>query len=73
MRGVPADRIPSAGLFELLVIDEEFRESIVRGIDGAELRRRALAGGMKTLREDGWRKVQAGLTTVEEVLRVLGS
>lgn len=61
------------GLFELLVIDDAFRESIVRGIDSGELRRRALAGGMKTLREDGWRKVQAGLTTVEEVLRVLGN
>jgi len=34
------------------------------------LREIAQAQGMTTLRQDGWRKVQAGLTTVEEVLRV---
>jgi type II secretory ATPase GspE/PulE/Tfp pilus assembly ATPase PilB-like protein len=39
--------------------------------DVPRLREMAREQGMVTLREDGWRKVQAGLTTVEEVLRVV--
>ncbi|MGH7562562.1 MAG: GspE/PulE family protein [Gemmatimonadales bacterium] len=59
------------GLFELFVMDETGRELIARGSD-VKVLREALRMGMRTLREDGWRKVQAGQTTVEEVLRVLG-
>ena len=38
----------------------------------AQLRQVAVREGMTTLREDAWRKVQAGLTTVEEAVRVTG-
>ena len=58
------------GVFELLLVTEELRDAISRGAGRAELRAVALAQGMKPLRTDGWRKIEAGITTVEEVLRV---
>ncbi|MDD2236565.1 MAG: ATPase, T2SS/T4P/T4SS family, partial [Kiritimatiellae bacterium] len=59
-----------AGLFEILQINEEIRHMIYEQISSAELRRRARELGMRTLREDGLRKVLNGMTTLEEVLRV---
>jgi len=58
------------GLFELLVVTDDIEHAIARGASVAELRELAQAVGMITLRQDGWAKVQAGMTTVEEVLRV---
>lgn len=58
------------GLFELLVMSDGLRDALVQRAPLAELRAIARAEGMLTLRQDGWSKVQAGLTTVEEVLRV---
>jgi len=60
------------GLFELFVLTEEVRRAIARGTEVGGLRGLALEQGMVPLRFDGWRKVQAGITTVEEVLRVAG-
>ena len=60
------------GLFELLIPSEEFRQATAQGAELAQLRRLAAAEGIQTLRADGWCKVQAGITTVEEVLRVVG-
>src|SRR5262249_52765343 len=57
------------GLFETLEISESIRDSILAGISGSELRRRAIAEGMMTLRESGLERIRQGLTTVEEVLR----
>jgi type II secretory ATPase GspE/PulE/Tfp pilus assembly ATPase PilB-like protein len=59
-----------SGIFELLVVSDAIKDAIVRGRPLAELRELAREQGMKSLRQDGWAKVQAGLTTVEEVLRV---
>ena len=56
------------GVFELLAVDEEMQRLIHEGAGAARLRTHARAAGMRTLREDGWRKARAGLTTVEEVL-----
>jgi type II secretory ATPase GspE/PulE/Tfp pilus assembly ATPase PilB-like protein len=58
------------GIFELLVVTDALKDAIARDEPVARLRELARAQGMRTLREDGWAKVQAGLTTVEEVLRV---
>jgi general secretion pathway protein E len=58
------------GMFELLVVSEEIKQAFLRGPDTGALREIARAEGMRTLRQDGWAKVQAGITTVEEVLRV---
>jgi type II secretory ATPase GspE/PulE/Tfp pilus assembly ATPase PilB-like protein len=59
------------GLFELLLVTDAVKDAIATGKSRAELRAAAVEGGMVSLREDGWRKVQAGLTTVEEVFRVV--
>jgi general secretion pathway protein E len=58
------------GLFELLGVTDEIKHAITRMAPLAALRDLARAGGMTTLRQDGWAKVQGGITTVEEVLRV---
>ena len=59
-----------SGIYELFGITEEVRSLIVRKASAGEIRRHAVENGMVTLREDGWARVCAGLTTVEEILRV---
>ena len=57
------------GIFEIFVIDDEARKLIYEKVSSSVLRARAREMGMRTLREDGVRKVQAGLTTPDEVIR----
>lgn len=57
-----------AGIFEIFVIDNEARKSITESVSASVIRRRARELGMRSLREDGIRKVLAGMTTPEEVL-----
>jgi general secretion pathway protein E/type IV pilus assembly protein PilB len=57
------------GIFEIFVIDDEARKLIYERVPSSVLRSRAREMGMRTLREDGARKVMAGLTTAEEVIR----
>jgi type IV pilus assembly protein PilB len=57
------------GVFEVFVIDDEARKLIYDRVPSSVLRIRAREMGMRTLREDGARKVLAGLTTPEEVIR----
>ena len=57
------------GVFEVFVIDDEARKLIYERVPSSVLRARAREMGMRTLREDGVRKVMAGLTTAEEVVR----
>ncbi len=59
-----------AAIHELLVVDEPVREAILRGADASQLHEIARKGGLVTLYEDGLRKVAAGVTSLEEVLRV---
>jgi general secretion pathway protein E len=58
------------GIYELLLITEGLRGLIIRRAPSGELRNHAIEGGMVGLREDGWDKARAGITTVEEILRV---
>ncbi len=58
------------GIFELLDIDEEMRQLMVTKSDSNVLKAQAIRSGMRTLKEDGWNKVLAGITTPDEVLRV---
>src|SRR6266487_2026476 len=58
------------GIFELLVVTEEIKQQLLRAPNAGALRALGEGQGMVTLRQDGRRKVQAGITTVEEVLRV---
>jgi general secretion pathway protein E len=58
------------GIYELFRVNDEARSLIVRRAPAGEIRRHAVQHGMLTLREDAWAKACAGLTTVEEILRV---
>jgi len=57
------------GVFEVMVIDEEIEQMIYENCTLVDLRNKAYDLGMRTLREDGIRKVIAGMTTIEEVLK----
>jgi general secretion pathway protein E/type IV pilus assembly protein PilB len=56
------------GVFELFVITEEIQEMVYSGATLVDLRRKAREAGMRTMREDGQRKVASGMTTIEEVM-----
>jgi len=58
------------GIFEIFVIDDEVRHMINKRNSTLMLRQRARELGMRTLREDGVRKVLAGLTSAEEVISI---
>ncbi len=58
------------GIYELLFLDETIRPLILARAAASTIAQRAMEGGMRTLRNDGWKKVKAGRTTIEEVLRV---
>jgi general secretion pathway protein E len=78
VRGVLAQRlVPRAapeegdiGVFELLVVDDATRRLLREGATRARIREAARKAGMRTLREDGERKAEAGLTTMPDVLRL---
>jgi type IV pilus assembly protein PilB len=57
------------GLYEVMEIDDEMREMILAGGSSFELRQRALAKGMMSLRLSGLEKIRMGVTTIEEVVR----
>src|SRR5258708_33278244 len=59
-----------AAIYEVCLITEPLRKMIMRKRDGGELKQCAIAEGMETLRQDGWRRVAEGKTTIEEVVRV---
>lgn len=59
-----------AAIYEICVVTEPLRKLIMRKSDGGELKQCAIAEGMETLRQDGWRRVAQGNTTIEEVVRV---
>jgi type II secretory ATPase GspE/PulE/Tfp pilus assembly ATPase PilB-like protein len=57
------------GIFEVLAVSESIRSMVTSRAPSSDIRRRAIADGMRPLRQDGWEKVLAGVTTIEEVLR----
>ncbi len=58
------------GIYELLVLNEGLRPLILSRAPSSTIAQKAMEFGMRTLRTDGWNKVKAGQTTIEEVLRV---
>jgi type II secretion system protein E len=58
------------GIHELLVMSEAIRPLVLNRAPATTISAMARAQAMRTLREDGWRKVRLGQTTIEEVLRV---
>ena len=59
------------GLYELLVMNAEIAELIVKRASAGQIREAALAAGMTTLAEDGFSKVMSGVTTVDDLQRVV--
>jgi general secretion pathway protein E/type IV pilus assembly protein PilB len=57
------------GIFELMVTGDTIRELCVQRVNASVIRNQALKEGMITLRQDGWRKVLQGVSTLEEVAR----
>jgi type IV pilus assembly protein PilB len=57
------------GIYEVLKFNRELREAILRGETTSEIRRIGISNGMLTLREAALRKLEAGITTLEEVVR----
>ena len=76
MRGVGCEKCKHLGykgrmgIFEIFLIDDDVRHMINEKASTIELRKRAREMGMRTLREDGIRKVLSGLTSAEEVIGV---
>jgi type II secretory ATPase GspE/PulE/Tfp pilus assembly ATPase PilB-like protein len=57
-------------IYEVLTVTEAIRELILSHASSQQIKHKAIAQGMRTLRQDGLQKVLMGLTTYEEVLRV---
>ena len=58
------------GIYEILIVNEAIRPLVLSRAAASTIAQRAIEQGMRTLRMDGWNKVRAGLSTIEEVLRV---
>jgi general secretion pathway protein E len=59
------------GIFELLMVDDEIRKLITKKAESGEIRSKAVKLGMRTLLEDGVQKVKDGVTTLDELMRVI--
>src|SRR5690606_38879931 len=59
-----------AGIFEMFIVNEEIQRMIYDNVGTARLREKARSLGMRTMREDGIRKVLTGMTTIEEVVSI---
>lgn len=59
------------GIFELLTVSDDVRDAIASGVTRSDLRGLAANAGLASLKTDGWQKAEAGLTTVEEIIRVV--
>ncbi len=76
VRGTGCDSCRQTGyqgrtaIYEICVMSERLKRLILQKTGGSDLKAAAVADGMQTLRQDGWRRVLAGQTTVEEVVRV---
>ena len=76
MRGKGCDHCRQTGyqgraaIYEICLVTEPLRKLIMQKKDGGELKQCAISEGMETLRQDGWRRVAKGNTTIEEVVRV---
>jgi type IV pilus assembly protein PilB len=58
-----------AGLYEVMALSPELRRMILRAASVAEIRDQAVVEGMLTLRMDGMKKIERGITTLEEVVK----
>ncbi len=59
------------GIYEVLEIDDLIRAALMRNADASEIKRIAIQSGMTTMVEDGFEKAMEGVTTIQEILRVI--
>jgi general secretion pathway protein E len=59
-----------SGIYELMMLNDKIRQAVLKNTDSNTIKKMAVADGMRTLRDDGAAKIIAGMTTIEEVLRV---
>jgi general secretion pathway protein E len=59
-----------SAIYELFIVDDEMRQLIMKNSDASMIKTLAMERGMQTLRQDGANKVLAGITSVDEVVRV---
>lgn len=59
------------GIYEILEVNDRVKEAIMQRADAGEIKKIAVEGGMTTMLEDGFQKALEGLTTIEELLRVI--
>jgi hypothetical protein len=59
------------GIYEFLVLNDEIRQLIMMRAPALALKEAALKAGMRTMMQDGWRKVRSGITSSSEILRVV--
>jgi hypothetical protein len=57
-------------IYEILLVNETIKELILKKVSSAAIKNAAIRNGMYTLRQDGWRKVMAGITTPGEVMKL---
>ncbi len=75
-RGRGCDRCKHTGykgrtaIYEMLPVDDSIRSLVLERAPATAIAEMACRHGMRTLRDDGWVKVQEGITTIEEVVRV---
>ena len=62
--------IGRSAIYEILTLDDQVRDQVMRRVSATEIKEKAVARGLRTLRMDGARKVVERLSTIEEVLRV---
>jgi type II secretion system protein E len=76
VRGDGCERCSDTGyrgrtaLHEMMVVDSELRRMIMAVKSAKQIKAQAIRSGMRTLRQDGWQKVQRGTTTIQEVMRI---
>lgn len=57
-------------IYEILVMNEPIRDLVLKRSSSDHIKKKAISLGMRTLRQDGWEKIKAGITTPGEVIRV---
>jgi general secretion pathway protein E len=58
------------GIYEMMIVSDDIRQQILRKVDSNTIKRAAISQGMRTLLQDGARKVLRGITTSAELLSV---
>ena len=58
------------GIYELLVLDDDIRQLVLKNVDSGTVKKKAMEKGMLTLLDDGALKVARGETTIAEILSV---